>query len=189
MSSPSICVIDDESEVLDGICYQLKPMGAVRGFTSPQEALAEIVRGYRPDVTIVDLKMPEMSGLEFIANSRELLSPSQIVLSSGNASRQDLGKAINQGVAAFVEKPFSGEQLRSTVSSVLDSRAQHFEIRSELFEELASVYWDRLLLVENQLFALDKLRFESHSDTKKYLDLKVRERELQTAIAKTLKRS
>ena len=74
MANQTVWIIDDETDISETYAALLESEGAVTTacFGSAKAALAEIQKGNHPDVFITDIKMPEMSGLEFITELRKL---------------------------------------------------------------------------------------------------------------------
>lgn len=170
------CVIDDDEDVLEGFCQNLSSLGRVKGFTSAQSALDAFDAGFAPLVTVVDLKMPIMNGLDFLEACRRRQVPGSVILASGNAGKSDLAKAINFGASRFLEKPFSAVELRSAVSSLLPTSIQKKStVQSELvlaWSKLSSIYYDLLVVVENSSLAHGQQFISEMKDKKNYLELK-----------------
>ena len=75
MSDPviRILLVDDEQELVDYLAKRLKKKGHdVVGVTSGQEALKRVERRIY-DVAVLDLKMPEMDGIELLKNLKEMV--------------------------------------------------------------------------------------------------------------------
>lgn len=186
MEKLKICVIDDEREVVDSICENLKAVGEISGFTSGSAALEAFAAGYAPTATLVDLKMPGIGGLEFIECCQEMNVGGAIILSSGNASKNDLGRALNIGTQAFLEKPFTANEVRSAVKSVTLKAAKSLTSEerrtAEAWRNLANIYYELIVLMENSIFRENQVHLPRIEDKEKYLQLKVLERVLREKI-------
>ena len=80
-----------------------------------------------PDLVVLDLKMPGMNGLEFLAwrqNSPSLRALPVVVL-TGSVSEKDQTEAMAKGATRFLTKPSELEQLRNTVVQILDLGTCH----------------------------------------------------------------
>jgi len=112
-------VVDDESDIRQAVAEILVEEGyQVAGASDGEEALAQ-VRSFHPQVVLLDLMMPGMSGWEFLrAQQRdpELRGIPVIVLSALGGER---------GIAAqgFIEKPFDLEELLRAVRQHADQAA------------------------------------------------------------------
>lgn len=92
-----LLVIDDEQPILDEIKnYFEKRDFAVETALSGEEGL-EKLRKQPFDVALVDLRMPQMSGLEVIQTINEELIPVSIAILTGHGSEKDAVAALNMG--------------------------------------------------------------------------------------------
>jgi two-component system KDP operon response regulator KdpE len=115
---PVILVVDDEPQILRVLRTGLPPRGyQVRTASGGEEALEEI-RKEMPDLVILDLVMPEMSGLEVCQRVREFASIPIIVLSA-KGSESDKVAALDSGADDYVTKPFGMNELLARVRAVL----------------------------------------------------------------------
>jgi len=115
---PVILVVDDEPQILRVMRAGLPARGyEVRTAPGGREALDEI-RKQPPDLIILDLAMPEMSGLEVCQRVREFSSVPIIVLSA-KGSENDKIAALDMGADDYVTKPFSMDELLARVRAVL----------------------------------------------------------------------
>jgi two-component system, OmpR family, KDP operon response regulator KdpE len=118
MSKPVVLVVDDEPQILRVMRASLP----VRGYevitaSSGEEALTQL-RKHVADVVILDLVMPEMSGLEVCRRLREFSSVPIIVLSA-KGSEGDKVAALDLGADDYVTKPFGMDELMARVRAVL----------------------------------------------------------------------
>src|SRR5262245_4351169 len=118
MSRPLVLVVDDEPQILRVMRASLP----VRGFevttaSTGEEALTQL-RKHVPDVIILDLVMPEMSGLEVCRRVREFSSVPIIVLSA-KGSESDKVAALDLGADDYVTKPFGMDELLARIRAVL----------------------------------------------------------------------
>jgi CheY-like chemotaxis protein len=122
MPPPSILVVDDEPEMLD-ILRQVLAAAGYRVVTAGngREASAELARE-KFDLVLTDLLMPERDGTEVIGELRSKHPGTPIVAMSGGGRmpRGDYLKIAKMfGAHAVLEKPFSNEQLYSTIELLL----------------------------------------------------------------------
>jgi CheY-like chemotaxis protein len=118
-----ILVVDDEPAVLQVLKDMLTAMGHEPvAFASPSEALHK-ARRQRFDALVLDLYMPEMSGMLFHAKLR-VFDPKlaeHTVFISGYVSRDEL-RAHLASTSAFLEKPFRAEDFTQLVRKVLPAK-------------------------------------------------------------------
>ncbi len=133
-SPPSILVIDDESDNFDVIetllsheHYQLNYAPGAR------EALA-LLSTFQPDVILLDVMMPHMSGLELC---QQLKADHQwqhvpIIMVTSLSSKQDLANCLDAGADDFIAKPVNSAELRARVRSMLRIKQQYDNLQALL---------------------------------------------------------
>jgi two-component system, OmpR family, KDP operon response regulator KdpE len=118
MNKPLILVVDDEPQILRVMRASLPAHGyEVLTALSGEEALDQI-RKQMPDLMILDLVMPGMSGLEVCRQVREF-APVPIIVLSAKGSESDKIAALDQGADDYVTKPFAMGELLARVRAVL----------------------------------------------------------------------
>jgi two-component system KDP operon response regulator KdpE len=118
MSKPTVLVVDDEPQILRVIRASLPLRGyEVITASSGEEALDQIGKQV-PDLIILDLVMPEMSGLDVCRRVREFSTVPIIVLSAKGAE-SDKVAALDLGADDYVTKPFGMDELLARVRAVL----------------------------------------------------------------------
>ena len=109
MTKTRVLVIDDEPQILRALRINL----SVRGYeviTAPTGAAAlHAAAEHRPDVVILDLGLPDMSGIEVLEGLRGWLSAPVIVLSARTDS-SDKVEALDAGADDYVTKPFGMDE-------------------------------------------------------------------------------
>lgn len=158
---PVILVVDDESQILRA---SLPPRGyEVVTARGGQEALDQIQKEM-PDLIILDLVMPEMSGLEVCRQVREFASVPILVLSA-KGSEHDKVTALDLGADDYITKPFSMDELLARVRAVL-RRIQAAEDSSVLTADELTIELDtRRVMMSGQEVRLTPKEF----DVLKYL--------------------
>jgi DNA-binding NtrC family response regulator len=119
----SILLVDDEESIINSLIRLFRNEDyEIFTATSGKKGL-EIMENNEISLVISDHKMPEMSGVEFLALSREI-SPGTIrIMLTGYADLQASIDAINKGeVYRFITKPWNDEELKMTVKQSLDYR-------------------------------------------------------------------
>jgi len=118
MNKPVVLVVDDEPQILRVMRASLPIRGyEVLTASTAAEALNQVSRQV-PDLVILDLAMPEMSGLEVCRRVREFSSVPIIVLSA-KGSESDKVAALDLGADDYVTKPFGMDELLARVRAVL----------------------------------------------------------------------
>ena len=120
-NSSTIILIDDDLDLLDLLSSFFKQRGyKVYTFNNAEEALIEIEnKRLEADVVISDLKLPAMSGTEFIKRIRKSDSRLPIILITSETSVETAVEAIETGAYDFVLKPLHIPQLLISVQRAL----------------------------------------------------------------------
>ena len=135
-----VIIIDDDPAILRALDRLFRTSGfAVETFTSPNSFL-DGARRDEAGCLVLDLRMPELSGLDVQqAMSRKGLSI-PIVFLSGQGDVATTAKAMRQGAVDFLVKPVDDVQLLEAVSRALaiaEERRQQRREQSELHDRLA----------------------------------------------------
>jgi two-component system response regulator (stage 0 sporulation protein F) len=80
----------------------------------------EIVQQQRPDLILLDLKMPGLSGLETLREINKFSSGIPVILITAYGELSDPGEAERMGVRCLIIKPFDLHEVRAVVRRVLD---------------------------------------------------------------------
>jgi DNA-binding NarL/FixJ family response regulator len=84
---------------------------------SGEQAL-ELYRSVRPDVTLMDIRLPGMSGLDAIAAIREIHREARIVVLTNYAGSEDVFRALRAGAMGYLTKDASGDQVLDAILTV-----------------------------------------------------------------------
>ncbi len=114
-----VLVIDDEAAIRDSLRMILEYEDyQFVGAASGQEAL-EVVRRERPDIVLLDIKMPGMDGMEVLRKLRAFDEGLPVVMISGHGNTATAVEAIRSGAIDFLDKPLSSERVIVTLRNVL----------------------------------------------------------------------
>jgi DNA-binding NarL/FixJ family response regulator len=83
-----------------------------------EDALAAFER-YHPDVTLLDLRMPVMEGVEVVRRLRERDSQAKVIVLTTYDTDEDISRALRAGAKAFVLKDITAEALVACIHDVL----------------------------------------------------------------------
>jgi two-component system, NtrC family, nitrogen regulation response regulator NtrX len=121
---PLILLVEDDEKIAANVVLRLREDGhGVVRFRAAEDARRYLANAENvaPDMMLVDVRLPGMSGVEFIRELGAGAPPSIII--SGEASMAETVEAIRLGVHDFVDKPFSRERLLKSVHNCLQTVA------------------------------------------------------------------
>jgi FixJ family two-component response regulator len=119
----SILIVDDERNVRLMYRAALDSLFDVDEAESASDAL-EMFRDHRYDVAILDLRMPEMTGLELLERMNEADIKTPVVFITAYADVPNAVNAMKCGAIDFLQKPITPVQLRAVVKDVLVRHSQ-----------------------------------------------------------------
>ena len=126
MNAPQITVmcVDDHAVVLDGIALviNLQPDMAVVATTTRGEDALALYTKYRPDVTLMDLRLRGIDGVETIKTIRREFPKARIVVLTMYEGDQDVYRAIAAGADAYLLKDSHSDELIRVVRDVHEGR-------------------------------------------------------------------
>jgi two-component system, LuxR family, response regulator FixJ len=141
-SEPLVHVIDDDEAarqslefLLDCAGYRVRSYASAVGFL---DALPQL----EPGCIVTDVRMPEISGIELIDRLNRMGIEQPVIVITGHADVPMAIEAMKQGVADFIEKPFSDDAILGAVRSALaraEGRGQLQAEKQQVLTRLASL--------------------------------------------------
>jgi two-component system, NarL family, response regulator NreC len=124
MKKIRIAIVDDHDLVRDGICALLKNaknIQIVYTLSSPL-ALLENLEKESVDVVLLDVSMPEMSGIELAKIIQEKYPSINIIILSMHKDEEFIYKAIKSGAKSYLPKNTSKEELLEAITTVAENK-------------------------------------------------------------------
>ena len=139
---PIVSIVDDDEQARDSLASVIRTMNlGVECYASGQ-AFLDNYHKTRPGCIVLDLRMPQMSGLEVIDEllARKIKTP--IIVITGHGDIPVAVMAMKRGATDFLEKPYRSELLMESVRRAIELNAQICQVEAEryvLFERFASL--------------------------------------------------
>jgi diguanylate cyclase (GGDEF)-like protein len=140
-----ILVVDDTIRNLQLVIEILDDYGYSTTFANSGKQALERVKLTKPDLILLDLMMPEMSGLEVCqaVKADALYADLQIIFLTASSEQNDLVKAFNEGAVDYITKPFKKYELLARVKT-------HLTLKSALEQIKILVTTDDMLGISNR---------------------------------------
>jgi len=106
-----VLIIDDEKNLRESLAAFLRTEGMEALLSASADAARELLETERVDAVVVDLRMPGMSGLDFLAWLREGGPSVPALMISAHGDVADAVEAMKRGAADYLVKPFDPEEL------------------------------------------------------------------------------
>ena len=117
-----IWVVDDDEGIRDLLGLMLKDLGySVELFSRGKDLLTRL-DAQSPDLFVVDVRMPEMSGMDLTRAITEKDPQAIVIILTGFPSIEDAVEAIQIGASDYLSKPFNKAQIQVRVERLLGKR-------------------------------------------------------------------
>lgn len=156
--NPRIAVIDDEPHMRELLTLALSHAGYdVRSAADGASGLA-LVREWSPDIIVLDVMMPKVSGIELLPSLRRA-TDAPVVILSARGELEDRVAGLAHGADDYLSKPFEISELLAHVAAKL--RRPHMEARSTLeFEGLTVDLDEHVVEREGKRLDLSPLEYD-----------------------------
>ena len=131
VNAARILVVDDELGPRESLRMLLKPAYQIQTADSGRAALEQIP-AYRPDIVILDIKMPEIDGLEVLRRIKRIDPAIEVVMITAYASLETVKLALTHGAFEYLIKPFSRQDLEDVVRRALLRRQAELGARGQV---------------------------------------------------------
>lgn len=120
-NTSKIFVVDDEELVRLSLSEDLRAAGYQVLTAESGEKALEIYPKEHPDLTILDLWLPKMSGLEVLKRIHEINGSSPVLMLTAHGSMESAIEAMRLGAYDYITKPFDLEEVRHAVARALET--------------------------------------------------------------------
>ena len=117
-TKPQILIVDDEPQIRNMLRITLQASDYKTEETETGKSAVRLVTSIKPDLMLLDLGLPDIDGLEVLAQIREF-SPMPVIVVSARDQSETIVKAFALGADDYVTKPFSVEILLARIQANL----------------------------------------------------------------------
>jgi CheY-like chemotaxis protein len=123
-----ILAIDDSSDTRELLSILLEGCGATVSTASSVREALDVFNGWKPDLVVCDIGMPELDGYEFIKTirllPREKGGETPAIALTGYVRVEDRSRALQAGYQMFVPKPIEAAELCSIIGDLVNGNAK-----------------------------------------------------------------
>ncbi|HSE06126.1 MAG TPA: response regulator [Methylomirabilota bacterium] len=128
---PKVLVVDDEMGPRESLRMILKPRYEIATADSGEAAL-KTLSTFHPDLLFMDIKMPQMDGIELLRRIKGVDPSIEVVMITAYASLETVKNALTHGAFEYLIKPFSRQDLEETARRALARRQTELGTRNQL---------------------------------------------------------
>ena len=122
MDEPSILLIDDEEAFVTTLQERLEMRGFQARVAFDGQSGLDMIAEDPPDVVVLDLRMPGLSGVEVLRRIRKQWPGIPVIMLSGHGSDQDFETCANLGAALYHKKPLDIGMLLESIHTVTQGK-------------------------------------------------------------------
>jgi DNA-binding NtrC family response regulator len=139
-----ILVIDDDPKVS---WILSEGLGDIYDILSAKDGLEglQMVSKSRPNLVLLDIKMPGMEGLEVLDRIKSMDRPAEVIMLSGHGETKNVVESIKRGASEFINKPFDVKEVELHIQSVLEKNRLKQELDHLRSELKAKSQYDKLI--------------------------------------------
>ena len=121
MAIHSVLVVEDEDNIAAALEFLITREGYVHDRVSSGSAALPRIRDTHPDLVLLDVMLPEVSGYEICQNIRRdpTLAATKVLMMTARGSAMERKKGLELGADGFISKPFELQDLRAEVRRLL----------------------------------------------------------------------
>jgi len=139
---PVIVVVDDDQVFRNRLCRAFRDRGCEAHEASTEEQSLQLVTSVSPDLVLLDLKMPNLSGLDLIQAIKKIDPTITIMMLTGYASISTAMQALKLGADHYIAKPADAEQILDAYTE-LDTGSSEKHTPTKV-PSLARVEWEHI---------------------------------------------
>jgi DNA-binding NarL/FixJ family response regulator len=137
-----VVLADDHPLIREGLVAMLQPSEEVEvvGEAGGGRELLTLVDSHRPDVVLVDIRMPDMDGLEAVRQIRVRFPETKALMLTVHDEEAYVTEAVRAGATGYLLKTVSGEELIKGILTVAEGKAMlHPAVTRKLIDEFSDL--------------------------------------------------
>jgi len=115
----TVLIVEDDRETLEMLAQALSKRGYIAIKAEDGTKAIAIASDIRPDLTILDLNLPDYDGIDILGRLKAMHASAQVVIISGHGSQDAARSAMETGAFDFLTKPFDIDEVYAVVKEAL----------------------------------------------------------------------
>ncbi|HDO06498.1 MAG TPA: response regulator transcription factor [Bacteroidetes bacterium] len=154
-----LLIVEDDHEIQESIMAYLAPEGYLCEQAYNFSCASDKIESFGYDCLLIDINLPDGSGLDLIKQAKRLKKPSGIIVITARDAIIDRVKALEFGADDYLVKPFNLAELNARIKSLI--RRMHFQGSNFITQGDLQIFPDSFqVLVKGQPLELTKKEFE-----------------------------
>ncbi|MBM3285453.1 MAG: sigma-54-dependent Fis family transcriptional regulator [Candidatus Aminicenantes bacterium] len=145
MSSYSILIVDDEILTLNNLKKMLEKEDYEVLVTNSGESALEMFERYKPQLVLLDLMLPGISGIEVLKRIKELERETIVIMMSAYEILEKAVESMKLGAYDYLLKPFKVSDLKNTIRRALETLSLRIRVREHLESEKGRYYFGKII--------------------------------------------
>ena len=114
-----LLIVDDEPGIVEEVKSFFEEEGHKVYIADTGEDGIRLIRKLKPDILLIDMKLPDISGLRVLMSAKEMSPKSKTIVITGYVDQSLIDEAEKLGRDSFLQKPFNLEVLKNEVDRLL----------------------------------------------------------------------
>lgn len=129
METPKILIVDDEKAIQTALQKALKNEGYALSFANNGKEGIKLLKQEKPILVFLDLRMPEMDGIEFLKQIKlKTDSPFTVAVITGHGDDKDINESYQLGITNFLRKPLSMTEICCLAKRCIEAKQNELEL-------------------------------------------------------------
>ena len=154
-----VLIVEDEKDLAESVCSFLKENDIICDLALNFEKADLLINLYSYDCVVVDITLPDGSGLDVIKNLKKMNARSGVIIISAKNALDDKVNGLTIGADDYLSKPFHLAELNARIKALI--RRRQFDGETEIhFNEIKIQPEERLVFVHERQLLLTKKEYD-----------------------------
>lgn len=161
-SRPRIFLLDDDELIITMLTRVLKDDGYEVHSTTTAEDVVSKIKSHAPAVVLMDIRLPERSGIDILEELMKQEVPSQVIMLTADDTAETAVKAMKLGAADYLTKPFNVDEVKIVIRNIIEKGRLKREV--DYLRKVHSEMFDREIIGDSRTIRVLKAKIEKMAD-------------------------